>query len=234
MKANYYLDKVDLVLYDSRNNQERRLNMWPEVGNLNPPKNKIDPEVVVNSVLEILWEIKRCFSVDDIISSIQESQKIDSVDQIYKDMIIKFLDSQVNDGVIEEYGRPGVYRRVGSEYEELPVLREKPKEPRKCIAVHVANWLSITEGYFTLADCYRGLKITGKKEKAAVRQVLHRMHKDRRIERHALKQGSYRSIDPLLGLESCIPVSQTIEIKISGVCPHCQKNVFFKISTKGE
>jgi hypothetical protein len=231
--VNYCLDKIDFVLYGSRNNQERRFDMWPEVGNLNQPEKKIDPIMAANAVYEAL-DLKRCFSIDDISALLQQKEKIDFTDQETKNLFLRFLNKLVDEGTIEEYGRPGVYRMVGSVYEELPELPEKPKETRKRISGHVVNWLSITEGYFSLDDCYRALKITGKKEKGAVRQVLHRMHKDRRIERHALKQGTYRLIDPLLGIEACSPISQVIEIKISAVCPHCQKNVFFQISTKGE
>ncbi len=208
--------------------------MWPTVENLNPPKNEIDKDSLVTAMygayMEVL-DLKRCFPIDEIYYLLQKREKIDFIDEKYKDLLNKFLNSQVNEGIIEEFGRPGVYRKVGSGYDVLPdkfFLNEfKTKERRTRIIGQVDHWISITEGYFTLKDCYSTLRVTGKKEKGAVRQALHRRHIEGILERHSIKPGTYCRADQ--GTSSaCAPISH------QAVCPHCQKNIIFNISKEGE
>lgn len=59
----------------------------------------------------------------------------------------------------------------------------------------VSRWVAVTEGYFNITDCYSALKATGKKEKVAIRQAIHRMAKEGVLEKYGEKDGQYRRVD---------------------------------------
>jgi hypothetical protein len=58
----------------------------------------------------------------------------------------------------------------------------------------VSRWVSVTEGYFNITDCYGALKASGKKERGAIRQAIHRMAKEGTLEKYGDKDGQYRRI----------------------------------------
>ena len=59
----------------------------------------------------------------------------------------------------------------------------------------VSRWVAVTEGYFNITDCYSALKATGKKEKGAIRQAMHRMAKEGVLEKYGEKDGQYRRVE---------------------------------------
>jgi len=65
----------------------------------------------------------------------------------------------------------------------------------RSLTQEVKEWISVTNGYFSVTDCYNELQVVTKCDKANVRQILLRLAKDSEIERHTAKNGLYRKIN---------------------------------------
>jgi hypothetical protein len=62
------------------------------------------------------------------------------------------------------------------------------------LAQEVADWVRVTEGYFSVTDLDRELQLVTKGDKTNRKQILHRLVKDKVIERFPNKNGVFRRI----------------------------------------
>lgn len=58
----------------------------------------------------------------------------------------------------------------------------------------VSRWVSVSDGFFNIGECYAALKATTRKEKATIRGAFHRLVKDGALEKYGTKDGTYRRI----------------------------------------
>ena len=59
----------------------------------------------------------------------------------------------------------------------------------------VLEWVSVTEGYFSVTECDRALQIVTKEEKSNRRQIFCRLAKDGVVERSSKKNGIFRLVN---------------------------------------
>ncbi len=57
------------------------------------------------------------------------------------------------------------------------------------------EWVSSTTGYFYVTECDKNLNIVTQRDKTNRRQVLHRLLKEEKIEKHGSKNGCFRKIE---------------------------------------
>jgi len=71
---------------------------------------------------------------------------------------------------------------------------ERAARKERNIMKEVEEYIAVTNGYFSVTDCYMLLQVVTKEEKASVRQALSRL-KDKVIEKHGIKDGVYKRIE---------------------------------------
>lgn len=59
----------------------------------------------------------------------------------------------------------------------------------------VEEWVSVTDGYWSVTECNQALQSVTKEDKTAVRVAIHRLRKQGVIEKHGTKDGCYRLVD---------------------------------------
>ena len=59
----------------------------------------------------------------------------------------------------------------------------------------IEEWISVTDGNFSVTDCYKALQSVTDSQQATFRVILHRLSKQGIIEKHGQKDGIYRRID---------------------------------------
>jgi len=59
----------------------------------------------------------------------------------------------------------------------------------------VGEWVSVTDGYISVTDCYGALQVLQPADKTAVRVAFHRLCKAGIIEKHGGRDGVYRRVD---------------------------------------
>jgi len=59
----------------------------------------------------------------------------------------------------------------------------------------VEEWISVTDGYISVTDCYGALQVLHPADKTAIRVAIHRLCKAGILEKHGQKDGVYRRID---------------------------------------
>ena len=76
---------------------------------------------------------------------------------------------------------------------ESAIKRAMKKE--RSLAQETENWISVTEGYFSVTDIQRALHIVTPEEKNNLRQIVHRLKKRDMIESYGQKHDTYRLIE---------------------------------------
>ena len=71
---------------------------------------------------------------------------------------------------------------------------QRAERKERNIQAEVDCYIAVTDGAFSVTDCYSALQVVTKEDKGAVRIALHRL-KDKTIEKAGLKDGVYRRID---------------------------------------
>ena len=72
------------------------------------------------------------------------------------------------------------------------LLRAEGRE--RILSQEVFEWVSVTQGYFSVTDCDRALQIVTKDDMANRRVILHRLVKSGVLERHPDREGLFRRI----------------------------------------
>ncbi|HNQ64719.1 MAG TPA: bifunctional DNA primase/polymerase [Smithella sp.] len=73
---------------------------------------------------------------------------------------------------------------------------QRANKRERNLAKEVLDFISVTNGYFSVTDCYTVLQVVTKEDKTAVRVALSRLKdKDKVIEKHGNKDGVYRRIE---------------------------------------
>lgn len=72
---------------------------------------------------------------------------------------------------------------------------ERVERKERNLSEEVREWVNLTNGFFSLADSYNTLHLLTKQEKANCQVIMHRLLKERLIERVGNKNGHFRKVD---------------------------------------
>lgn len=100
---------------------------------------------------------------------------------------------QVLENLIISWGEASDEKWIKAKVESA-VKRSARKETN--LAEDVRRWVCVTDGYFSVTDCYKALQNEcGVTNRDNVRQIMHRLSKDRVIEKYGTQNGVYRRVD---------------------------------------
>ncbi|MCK9275034.1 MAG: bifunctional DNA primase/polymerase [Syntrophales bacterium] len=78
---------------------------------------------------------------------------------------------------------------------KIDSVLERARRKERNIHKDAEDWVSVTNGYWSITECYQALQSVTKEEKNAVRAAVHRLHKAGIIEKHGNKNGVYRTVN---------------------------------------
>jgi hypothetical protein len=118
-----------------------------------------------------------------VISMVQTADPEDII------ICLRKLHDNMHDDYTEDYLHDWVYDAHMMHLKNKGVRRERP------ITTDVNDFVEITNGSFSLQDCYRDLNANTKQEKTSIRVALTRMNNAGLIEKLGVKDGVYRKIN---------------------------------------